>query len=203
MHPGASAINDTKLNDKDLMTSNDNDIHPIYNTIQSDAPGCIPTNNFPRHKNIRTSFHNYSGGEYFITICTKEKHHYFGKITNGKMFFSKLGQYAHSAMETLATHYSYVEVPLFVIMPNHVHAIIMIRQRTDAPGCIPTIRTALSVVVGGYKQSVTMFARRNGIIFEWQPRYHDHIIRGVADGNKIADYIENNIIHWDTDCFNK
>ena len=108
MHPGASAINDTKLNDKDSMTSNDNDIHPIYNTIQSDAPGCIPT-----------------------------------------------------------------------------------------------IRTALSVVVGGYKQSVTMFARRNGIIFEWQPRYHDHIIRGVADGNKIADYIENNIIHWDTDCFNK
>lgn len=87
MHPGASAINDTKLNDKDLMTSNNNDIHPIYNTIQSDAPGCIPTNKFPRHKNIRASFHNYSVGEYFITICTKEKHHYFGKITNGKMFF--------------------------------------------------------------------------------------------------------------------
>lgn len=48
-----------------------------------------------------------------------------------------------------------------------------------------------------------MFARRNGIVFEWQHRYHDHIIRGVTDGNKIADYIENNIIRWDTDCFNK
>ena len=159
--------------------------------------------NSPDTKIFGHHFTIIPGGEYFITICTKEKHHYFGKITNGKMFFSKLGQYAHSAMETLATHYSYVEVPLFVIMPNHIHAIIMIRQRTDAPVYIPTTRTALSVVVGGYKQSVTMFARRNGIVFDWQHRYHDHIIRGIADGNKIANYIENNIIHWDTDCFNK
>lgn len=151
MHPGASVDNGKTPNNNN-MTSNGHDIYHAHTTMQSDAPGCIPTNKFPQHKNIRAPFHNYSEGEYFITICTKEKHHYFGKITNGKMFFSKLGQYAHNAMETLATHYSYVEVPLFVIMPNHIHSIIMIRQRTDAPGCIPTIRTALSVVVGGYKQ---------------------------------------------------
>ena len=91
---------------------------------------------------------------------------------------------------------------MFVVMPNHVHAVIVIRERADAPGCIPTVRTALGVVVGGYKQSVTRYARRNNIDFGWQGRYHDHIIRGVNDGNKIADYIENNVVRWDTDCFN-
>lgn len=105
-------------------------------------------------------------------------------------------------MDSLHTHYSYVEIPLFIIMPNHVHAVIVIRERTDAPGCIPTVRTASGVVIGGYKQVVTRYARHNNIEFGWQSRYHDHIIRGVTDGNKIIDYIENNVNRWDTDCFN-
>lgn len=48
-----------------------------------------------------------------------------------------------------------------------------------------------------------MFAPRNNIDFGWQERYHDHIIRGTDDGNKIASYIETNVIRWDMDCFNK
>lgn len=62
-----------------------------------------------------------------------------------------------------------------------------------APGSIPTIRTALGVVVGEYKQAVTCHARRNNIEFGWQSRYHDHIIRGTRDGNLISEYIENNV----------
>ena len=46
-----------------------------------------------------------------------------------------------------------------------------------------------------------MFARRNNIEFEWQTRYHDHIIRDTHDGNRIADYIENNVVRWANDCF--
>lgn len=118
------------------------------------------------------------------------------------MIYSQIGKFAYEALDTLSSHYSYAEVPLFVIMPNHIHAIIAIRERADAPGCIPTIRTALGVVVGGYKQSVTRFARRNNIEFGWQKRFHDHIIRGVIDGNKIADYIDTNVARWDTDCYN-
>lgn len=188
MHPGASV-------DRELSATSS----AFDNFCSSDRPNVL---NLPRRKNIRAEFHNYSGGEYFITICTRDKEHYFGRIKDGKMFFSEMGRYAYEAMSTLSTHYSYVEVPLFVVMPNHVHAVIVIRERADAPGCIPTVRTALGVVVGGYKQSVTRYARRNNIDFGWQGRYHDHIIRGVNDGNKIADYIENNVVRWDTDCFN-
>ncbi|MDE7148551.1 MAG: transposase, partial [Duncaniella sp.] len=104
-------------------------------------------------------------------------------------------------LETLHTHYPYAETLLFVVMPNHIHAIIRITEPADAPGSIPTIRTALGVIVGGYKQSVTRFARRNNIEFNWQSRYHDHIIRGTTDGNNIADYILNNVARWNSDCF--
>jgi len=153
----------------------------------------------PQRKNIRAEFHNYSGGDYFITICTRDMKHYFGEIINNEMCCSELGKYADEVMRTLSTHYGYIEVPLYVIMPNHVHAIIHIRKQDTAP--VPTIRSALGVVVGGYKQAVTRYARRNDIEFCWQSRYHDHIIRGIHDGNLIAEYIENNVARWASDCF--
>lgn len=163
------------------------------------APG---GDKLPRRKNLRAEFHDYSGGDYFVTICTRDKEHYFGRIHEGEMVFSEIGKMADLYLKELHTHYSYVAVPQWVVMPNHVHAIISIREPADAPGCIPTIRTALGVVVGGYKQAVTRYARRHNIYFGWQPRFHDHIIRGIADGNKISEYIENNTARWDTDCFN-
>lgn len=117
------------------------------------------------------------------------------------MTYTEIGVIARQFMEELPSHYGYAKVPLFVVMPNHVHAIISISEHEDAPRCIPTIRTALGVVVGGYKQSVTRFARKNNIDFDWQKRYHDHIIRGACDGNMIADYIKNNVASWASDCF--
>ncbi len=170
-------------------------------TEKNDAPGSIHTT-LPKRKSLRAEFHDYSGGIYFVTICTREKKHYFGSIKAGEMSLTDIGKHAVKCLERLKTHYTYVEVPQYVVMPNHIHAIIVIRERADAPGSIPTTRMALGVVVGGFKQSVTCYARRNGIEFGWQSRFHDHIIRGVNDGNKISDYIDHNIVRWDTDCFN-
>ena len=161
-------------------------MHPGASDSTYDShPGASDSGNhtYPQRKNIRAEFHDYSGGDYFVTICTREKKHYFGEIVDAEMHYTKIGEIARQALISLHTHYAYVEVPLFVVMPNHVHAIISIHEKKDAPGCIPTVRTALGVVVGGYKQSVTCFARRNNIEFAWQSRYHDHIIRGTRDGN--------------------
>lgn len=152
-----------------------------------------------QRKNPRAKFHDYMGGEYFITICTKEKKHYFGHIANRQMIFTPIGEFAHKVLAEIKSHYIYADIPLYVVMPNHIHAIICIQ--TDNPEYIPTKRTALSIVIGGYKQAVTCFARKNHIEFDWQSRYHDHIIRGIYDGNRIAEYIENNISNWDKDCF--
>ncbi len=168
----------------------------------------------PRRKKIRANFHDYSGGLYFVTICTQDKHHYFGKITNGVMRYSSIGRYCKQQLEQIEKHYPQVEIPLFVVMPNHLHAIVCVnstnqifKQRTGNVAtrphepCGPTKRSALSVVIGGVKRAVTIFAKLNNLEFGWQYRYHDHIIRGVKDGNIIAEYIENNVARWNNDRY--
>ncbi|MDE6296421.1 MAG: transposase [Muribaculaceae bacterium] len=160
------------------------------------------TSNYPNRKSPRADFHDYSGGDYFITICTEGKAHFFGEIKNNSLFPSRIGKVVHEKIESIPKHYPYAKILNYVVMPNHIHAIIRIDESSDASGCVPTSRSALSVVVGGFKQSVTVFARRNNISFGWQSRYHDHIIRNEKDALKISTYIDNNIAFWDNDCFN-
>lgn len=74
----------------------------------------------------RANFHNYNGGEYFVTFCTRNKKHYFGEIADGKMHLSRVGYFLQSNIESIQSHFDDVIIPLFVIMPNHVHAIISI-----------------------------------------------------------------------------
>lgn len=160
-------------------------------------------------KSPRAKFHDYSGGTYFVTICTLEKQHFFGKIKNEEMNLSLIGKYCEEQLKTIDQHYPYARTLMYVIMPNHIHAIISIvrdqgnneSHRMHEPSMTVT-RTALSVVIGRLKRAVTMYARRNNFDFGWQSRYHDHIIRDNRDGNNIARYIETNVIRWDTDCFN-
>lgn len=156
---------------------------------------------FYSRKSPRALFHDYSGGAYFVTICTLDKECFFGYISDDCMHLSAIGEYCRQQLEELSDHYRYAEVPLFVVMPNHIHAIIVIKDRNCSS--VPAMRTALSVVIGGLKRSVTMYARRNGIDFGWQSRYHDHIIRNSRDGNNISDYIENNVVRWVADCFHQ
>lgn len=119
------------------------------------------------------------------------------------MKLSQMGIFATNALENLPSHYKYAQVPLFVVMPNHIHAIVCIETPSKHPECMPSQRAALSVVIGGFKQSVTLFANQHNIKFEWQSRYHNHIIRGIHDGNNISEYIQNNVARWDNDCYNR
>lgn len=174
---------------------------------------------FYHRKPLRAKFHDYSGGCYFITICTQERKHYFGEIDNAQMFLSPVGQYCEQQFKALRLHYPYAEALSWVVMPNHLHAIIEIKgdkkDRLGRPA--PTFsqwdphidnklpqssyRSLLGIIVGGLKRDVTLFAKQNKIEFGWQPRFHDHIIRGTYDGNLIAEYIENNVARWEQDCF--
>ena len=165
---------------------------------------------FRQRKSPRAEFHNYAGGEYFVTICTHDKKHYFGHIKDGKMFLSPIGKIAHKLLTGLSSHYSYADIPLFVVMPNHIHLIICINNAKKVSEItipqesedIIMQRPPLSIVIGGFKQSVTMQARANNMEFGWQSRYHDHIIRNSNNEKlRITDYIKNNVINWDKDCF--
>ena len=180
-----------------------------------------------RIASARAQWHDYNGGEYFVTICTHGKKHYFGEIWGGQMNLSEIGNYANNVIQIISTHNHYAEIPLYVIMPNHIHLIVIIdgggncrdvpwREKCcrDVPWRVSTDgknttmqdicnrQGKLSTAIGGMKQSITRFARKHNIPFAWQPRFHDHIIRDTNEMNNIADYIENNVAKWQNDKFN-
>ena len=85
-----------------------------------------------RINTARAWWHDYDGGAYFITICTKGREHYFGEIEDGKMVLSEIGDYTRQCIEQISQHNPYAEIPLYVIMPNHLHLIVFIVETVHA-----------------------------------------------------------------------
>ena len=118
-----------------------------------------------RIKSARATWHNYSGGAYFITVCTKNHEHFFGEINNvpvvtavetghapslqmspiPTMQLSPIGQFLTEKIQNITDHCPYAEIPLFVVMPNHWHAIVFING-----GKIPYIRRDVDCKNDGY-----------------------------------------------------
>ena len=88
-----------------------------------------------RIPSARAVWYDYNGGDYFITICTAERLHYFGEINNGEMGFNVLGQKLNQLIGDIITHHPYCEIPLFQIMPNHVHLIVCIDGKCRDATC--------------------------------------------------------------------
>ena len=88
-----------------------------------------------RIKSARASWHDYNGGAYFITICTKNRVHYFGENIDGEMVLSEIGEYCAEQFRNVSSHYPYAIIPLFVILPNHIHAIVIICENVQTDGC--------------------------------------------------------------------
>ena len=83
---------------------------------------------FYRVLSSRASWHAYNGGIYFVTICTKDRVHYFGEISNGEMKLTEIGKITQKRIQQIAEHNPYAIIPLFVIMPNHIHLIAIIED---------------------------------------------------------------------------
>lgn len=95
------------------------------------TPRNLLYNNLYRIPSARMGSHAYDGGSYFVTICTKDRECHFGDIVAGadgkkKMILSAIGQYADEQICNITTHCPYATVPLWVVMPNHVHLIVVI-----------------------------------------------------------------------------
>ena len=72
-----------------------------------------------------------SDAHYCVTICTKNKRYYFGKIVDGEMRLSTLGMVAHQCWLNILSHFPHVDIDEFIIMPNHVHGIIIIKNPVE------------------------------------------------------------------------
>lgn len=163
---------------------------------------------------------------YFVTICTQNRECYFGDIRDGKMQLSDIGQIANKYWLAIPQHFPFVELDEFVVMPNHMHGIIVINKKNDGRdgnnnNDVETpklgvsahnnpITTAaskkwkpatLGVIINQYKRIVTINARKMHNHFSWQSRFHDHIIRNDNSFQRIRNYICENPKKWSDDKF--
>ena len=148
-----------------------------------------PMRKSPRISNFDYARDNY----YFVTICTYDKRCIFGSINS----ISRYGKIAAESIRNLSGRYSGVKIDKFVVMPNHVHIIIII-------GCNNKFEQnpSLEQVVGLYKSGVSREIHKlNSDISVWQRSFHDHVIRNQADYERIWSYIDTNPIRWEKDCF--
>ncbi len=169
-----------------------------------------------------------SNGMYFITICTGGRRRFFGEIVKGKMMLSHVGILADVLWYEIKNHGKNVELAEFVVMPNHIHGILILDNLhhlgRDKAYLVSTTnnvtnttnaktnpigrdrfqnqgKNTISSIVGGYKSAVTKHAHRLGFDFYWQSRFHDHIIRNEQSYLQIAEYVINNPRNWRDDCF--
>jgi REP element-mobilizing transposase RayT len=84
-----------------------------------------------RIPSARAAWHDYLGGAYFVTICTKDREFYLGTIENEQMHLSEIGKYADEQFRDASLNYPFAEIPSYVVMPNHIHAIVIIDDRHD------------------------------------------------------------------------
>ena len=158
---------------------------------------------------------------YFVTICTKTRSHDFGTIVDGQMNLAAVGQSAQDCWQAIPDHFPFVILDEFVVMPNHVHGIIVIDKPVPDPVDTHVVETQnfaslpspknkfgpqsknLASIVRGYKIGVTKFSKKQHIPFQWQARYHDHVIRNAEELERIRHYIRTNPQNWADDKYHK
>lgn len=147
---------------------------------------------------------NYgANGIYFITICTKNQRYYFGKIRDKTMILSKIGRVAQRYWEDIPQHFPDAQLDKFVIMPNHIHGIIIINKSDFNPcwqaNTFDPQKRNLASMIRGFKSGVKKYATIHEINFTWQASFHDNIIRSPKELENIQKYIINNPIKWSRD----
>ncbi len=172
-----------------------------------------------RVESIRLKNWDYaSPGGYFVTICTKNRVPYFGKIVHGTMELSEIGRIAETYWREIPAHFPHVALDEFVIMPDHIHGIIVIMDMMDmmvetmvetpnlGVSTSPTSPTippnhwkpgSLGVIINQYKRICTIQIRKRGYNFAWQSRYYDSIIPDAGALERIRRYIINNPAKWE------
>jgi len=144
-----------------------------------------------------------SNAAYYITICTKRRKPYLGNVENGKMILSEIGDIVRKEWHKTPSIRPELNLYMddFVVMPDHIHGIIVIRSggvRRDARRGVSTCVRNKNIfgpqynnipsIIRGIKSTVTTRARIINPDFGWQTRYYDHIIRNRKDYKRILEY---------------
>jgi putative transposase len=157
--------------------------------------------NYYRIESSRLQFYDYSSnGYYFITICVKNNENFFGEISNSVVTLNELGQMAQKCWLEIPNHFPFVKLDEFIIIPNHVHGIIIIDKpeenlrNSETHGLTKTETHGLDNVETQNFASLHWFTKKNK--FGPQSKNLSSIIRGYKIG--VTKYAKNNniIFKW-------
>ena len=154
-----------------------------------------------------------ANGQYFVTICTRDRTLFFGDVIAGEMLLSEIGQIAQQFWAEIPKHFEHIHLDAYVIMPHHLHGIIIIDrphyletqliaslQQDESNKFAPLKPGSLQAVIHAYKSAVTRWCRKNNHeYFAWQSRFYDHIIRADESLDRIRTYVINNPAKWEED----
>jgi len=152
-------------------------------------------------RSIRLRNFDYSqAGAYFVTTCTQGHTCLFGEVTDGKMQLNEPGQIVQMVWDGLTVDFPGLALDMFVIMPNHIHGIMVIDVRagwepapmqSGLPGIVHALKTHSSRRINAW--------RRTPGTQVWQRGYYEHVVRNEADLNRLREYIHNNPMRWELD----
>ena len=142
----------------------------------------------PRRHQLRLAGFDYSRpGAYFVTICARDHQRLFGEIVDEQMRCNRRGSIVAACWNAIPSHFGYVAVDAFIVMPNHVHGVLLFSEAVGAGHAQP-----LPVVVGSFKAAASRLIGAS----IWQRNYWEHIIRSNRELDSIRDYIEDNPLRW-------
>ena len=173
-----------------------------------------------RSQSTRLQGWDYAGdGSYFVTICTKDRALFLGEVSDRVMHLSSAGRIVADEWRQTSVVRPYVTIDEFIVMPNHLHGILVIRNRHPAQrarearsdvetfrwnvstsGGFRLIAGSLGAIIGQFKSVCTK--RLRGQIqpdFGWQSGFYEHIIRDGDEHDRIRQYIRDNPRSWERD----
>ena len=159
-------------------------------------------NNLPKRKHPRLKEYDYgAAGAYFVTICTQDKRCVLSRIVGrglapAEIQYTQYGKIAEEQLYLLENRYPGIQIDQHVIMPNHIHMILLIEETTAGASPRPTVMD----VVCTYKSLTTRECKKVEPIEKlFQTSFYEHVIRGREDYDEIAKYIQENPAKWQLD----
>jgi REP element-mobilizing transposase RayT len=166
-------------------------------------------------RSIRLKHYDYTQtGAYFVTVCTWQKECLFGDVVDGETRLNEYGNVVVDCWNKIPSHFQYVGLDAFIVMPNHVHVIIVMDNCRGKACLAPTwergqfgkpITGSLPTIVGSFKSAVTKqinTIRNTPGTPLWQRNYYEHVIRNDDELQRIREYIINNPLQWADDEIN-
>lgn len=183
-----------------------------------------------KRKSIRLKNYDYTQeGRYFVTVCADNRKCLFGRIRDAEMILNESGKMAEKYWNQIPRHFPHAELDEYIVMPNHIHAIIKITVNVGANNHSPltniisknraknisplqmhqmplkrhggTSKT-IGSIIRGFKIGVTKWFRKNTETKKvWQRNYYERIIRNESELNRIRQYVIDNPAKWENDRY--